>query len=49
MIAVLRQLGALKTQSALSGKQWDKGIKSLTKMGLVAVSKVDELLTVELI
>ncbi len=43
------ELGSLKTQSALSGKQWDKGIKTLTKMGLVSVIKIDDVLKVDLI
>jgi len=43
------ELSALKSSTGLSGKQWDLGIKALTKMGLVAVSKVDDLLTVDLV
>lgn len=31
------ELGALKTEAALSGKQWDKGMKGLSKMGLLKV------------
>ena len=31
------ELGALKTESALSGKQWDKGMKALSKLGLLKV------------
>lgn len=42
------ELNSLKLAAALSGKQWDLGIKALTKMGLVAVSKEDETLTVTL-
>jgi lysyl-tRNA synthetase class 2 len=30
-------LGALKTEAALSGKQWDKGMKGLSKLGLLKV------------
>jgi lysyl-tRNA synthetase class 2 len=30
-------LGALKTEAALSGKQWDKGMKALSKLGLLKV------------
>ncbi|MDG1477006.1 MAG: lysine--tRNA ligase [Vicingaceae bacterium] len=30
-------LGALKTEAALSGKKWDKGMKALSKLGLVKV------------
>jgi len=37
----------LKTASALSGKQWDNGIKALGKMGLVKVTKTDDTLTVD--
>jgi len=40
-------LNELKTQSGLSGKQWDKGIKDLTKAGVAKVSKTDAGLTVE--
>jgi len=31
------ELGALKNEAALSGKQWDKGMKSLSKLGLLKV------------
>ena len=31
------EIGALKTEAALSGKQWDKGMKGLSKMGLLKV------------
>ena len=40
-------LNELKTQSGLSGKQWDKGIKGLAAAGLTKVSKTDSGLTVE--
>ena len=30
-------LGELKTSAALSGKQWDKGMKGLNKHGLIKV------------
>ena len=40
-------LGALKEASGLSNKQWDKGIKGLTKHGIAKVTKVGEELTVE--
>lgn len=43
------QLIELKSQSNLSGKQWDLGVKALTKMGLVQVSKINEELIVDLI
>lgn len=42
------ELNSLKTAAGLSGKQWDLGIKALTKMGLVSVSKENEVLTVTL-
>ena len=42
-------LGALKTQSELSNKKWDKTIKGLTKNGLAKVSKNDEGLFVEVV
>jgi lysyl-tRNA synthetase class 2 len=31
------ELGALKTAAELSGKQWDKGMKGLSKHGLIKV------------
>ena len=31
------ELGALKTEAALSGKQWDKGMKGLNKKGILKV------------
>jgi lysyl-tRNA synthetase class 2 len=37
----------LKTQTGLSNKAWDKGIKGLTKQGLAKVSKIDEQLLVQ--
>ena len=43
------ELGALKTQSGLSNKKWDKTIKGLTKNKLAAVNKTDEGLFVELV
>ncbi|MDB9931756.1 lysine--tRNA ligase [Flavobacteriales bacterium] len=36
-----------KSASQLSNKQWDKGIKALGKMGLVKVTKTDDILTVD--
>jgi lysyl-tRNA synthetase class 2 len=42
-------LGALKIKAGLSGKQWDVSIKSLTKQGLLKVTKMEEQLTVELV
>jgi lysyl-tRNA synthetase class 2 len=43
------ELGDLKAKSDLSGKKWDKAIKGLTKNKLASVSKVDDVLTVELV
>ncbi|MDN3642499.1 lysine--tRNA ligase [Lutimonas halocynthiae] len=43
------ELGALKTQSGLSNKKWDKTIKGLTKNKLAAVNKTDEGLFVEVL
>ena len=42
-------LGALKTQSGLSNKKWDKTIKGLTKKEVAKVSKTDEGLFVEIL
>lgn len=42
-------LNVLKTNSGLSNKQWDKGIKGLGKHGLTKVSKTDDSLLVELV
>ncbi|MFB9056137.1 lysine--tRNA ligase [Mariniflexile ostreae] len=42
-------LSDLKTQSGLSNKAWDKGIKGLTKHKLAKVEKMDDTLVVELI
>ena len=42
-------LNALKAQSGLSNKGWDKGIKGLGKHGLTKVEKTDEGLFVEMI
>ena len=42
-------LNALKTQSGLSNKKWDKTIKGLTKLGLAKVTKTDEGLIVEVV
>ena len=42
-------LNELKTQSGLSNKGWDKGIKGLGKHGLTKVEKTDEGLFVELV
>ena len=41
------QLSNLKTQTELSNKGWDRAMKSLTKQGLVKVSKIDNELIVE--
>ncbi len=42
-------LVALKTQSGLSNKKWDKTIKGLTKNGLAKVSKTDAGLIIEMV
>ncbi|WP_369992717.1 lysine--tRNA ligase [Winogradskyella sp.] len=42
-------LNALKAQSGLSNKGWDKGIKGLGKHGLTKVEKTDEGLFVEML
>lgn len=39
----------LKTQSGLSNKAWDKGIKGLTKHKLAKVEKTDDDLLVKII
>ena len=39
-------LSDLKTQSGLSNKGWDKGMKGLTKQGLAKVFKSDDQLMV---
>jgi len=41
------ELNDLKTQSGLSNKKWDKTIKGLTKIKLIAVNKTEEGLFVE--
>jgi lysyl-tRNA synthetase class 2 len=43
------ELNSLKTKANLSNKQWDLSIKNLTKNNLLKVSKVDEVLTVDLV
>ena len=43
------ELNALKTQSGLSNKKWDKTIKGLTKNGIAKVNKTDEGLFVEVV
>ncbi|MBL1279788.1 MAG: hypothetical protein COA33_005930 [Fluviicola sp.] len=42
-------LSELKSQAGLSGKQWDKGIKGLTKNGVAKVTKNEEGLFVEVV
>ena len=42
-------LNDLKTQSGLSNKGWDKGIKGLAKHGLTKVTKTEDALIVELV
>ena len=43
------ELAALKTQSGLSNKKWDKTIKGLTKKEVAKVTKTDEGLFVEIV
>ncbi len=40
-------LNDLKSASGLSNKAWDKGMKGLSKMGLVKVTKIEDALIVE--
>jgi lysyl-tRNA synthetase class 2 len=42
-------LNDLKEKSGLSNKQWDKGMKGLSKSGLAKVTKTDDALTVDLV
>ncbi|WP_306641305.1 lysine--tRNA ligase [Sanyastnella coralliicola] len=42
-------LNALKEQTGLSNKQWDKSMKGLSKQGLTKVTKTDEGLTVSVV
>ena len=42
-------LNELKSQTGLSNKQWDKSIKGLTKHGVAKVTKIDDVLTVDLV
>ena len=42
-------LNELKEASALSNKQWDNGIKGLTKLGVAKVTKTEDNLTVEIV
>ena len=42
------ELGSLKTAAALSGKQWDKGMKALSKLGLLKVEVEGDAKTVVL-
>jgi lysyl-tRNA synthetase class 2 len=42
-------LEELKNDAGLSNKKWDLGIKALTKAGLAKVSKVNDVLYVELV
>lgn len=42
-------LNDLKAATGLSNKQWDKGIKGLAQHGVTQVTKVDEVLTVNLV
>ena len=45
----IMNLSDLKTQSGLSNKGWDKGMKGLAKHGLTKVTKTEDSLIVELI
>ena len=42
-------LNALKTAAGLSNKQWDKGMKGLSKHGLTKVTKTEDALIVDLV
>jgi lysyl-tRNA synthetase class 2 len=42
-------LNDLKEKSGLSNKQWDKGMKGLSKNGLAKVTKTDDALMVDLV
>ncbi|WP_258542982.1 lysine--tRNA ligase [Parvicella tangerina] len=42
-------LNDLKEKAGLSNKQWDKGMKGLSKHGLTKVTKTDDALTVEIL
>ena len=43
------ELNALKEAAGLSNKQWDKGVKGLSKHGLTKVTKTDDNLIIDLI
>jgi len=43
------ELGTLKIKAGLSTKQWDVNIKSLTKQGVLKVTKTNDRLTVDLV
>jgi lysyl-tRNA synthetase class 2 len=43
------ELNSLKEQTGLSNKQWDKGIKALGKLELTKVTKVEDVLTVDIV
>ena len=45
----LMNLNDLKDAAALSNKQWDIGIKGLTKLGVAKVTKTEDNLTVEIV
>ena len=45
----MNQLSVLKDAVGLSNKQWDKGIKGLTKHGLTKVTKTDDSLIVAVV
>ncbi|WP_107039494.1 lysine--tRNA ligase [Brumimicrobium mesophilum] len=43
------ELNSLKDKTGLSNKQWDKGVKGLTKHGVAKVTKNEDILTIEII
>lgn len=45
----MMDLNDLKEKAGLSNKQWDKGMKGLSKHGLTKVTKTDDALTVEIL
>ena len=45
----LMNLNDLKDAAALSNKQWDIGIKGLTKLGVAKVTKTEDILSVEIV
>ena len=43
------ELNDLKEQAALSNKKWDLAVKELTRGGMAKVSKVDDVLFLEVV